>query len=100
MQWLGRAVPMGPHGSIGFGAVGLGPVLGHPVFALVFGTPLAPNPHIFCHEDVTRLTLNLRGRFALASTQNGPSYWTARAVLNSCPETPIRSGQIRCECIP
>src|SRR6516164_5404038 len=32
-----------------WGAAARGPVLGHPVFALVFGTPLAFNPHNFCH---------------------------------------------------
>jgi catechol 2,3-dioxygenase-like lactoylglutathione lyase family enzyme len=36
-------------GSTRFGAAARGPVLGHPVFALVFGTPLAFNPHDFCH---------------------------------------------------
>src|SRR5262249_9228283 len=39
MQWLARVLPMGPDGSVVFGAAGLGPVPGLPVFALAFGTP-------------------------------------------------------------
>ena len=49
MQWPARAVPMEPDGSISFGVAGLGLGRDRPVFALVFGAPLAPNPHNFCH---------------------------------------------------
>jgi len=39
----------GPRSAYGFGVAGLGLGRDRPVFALVFGAPLAPNPHNFCH---------------------------------------------------
>jgi hypothetical protein len=42
MQWLARAVPMGPDGSIGFGVAEHGPVPGPPVSARVFGAHSLP----------------------------------------------------------
>ena len=45
MQWLARAVPMGPDGSIGFGVAEHGPVPDPPVSARAFGAPFAPSTH-------------------------------------------------------
>ena len=42
MQWLARAVPMGPDGSIGFGVAEHGPVPGPPVSAQAFGAHSLP----------------------------------------------------------
>jgi site-specific DNA recombinase len=49
LQRVGRAAHMEPGGSTSFKVAGLGPVLAHPVSVSAFGTPLAPNPHDFCH---------------------------------------------------
>jgi hypothetical protein len=49
MQWLARAVHMGPDGSIGFGVAEHGPVPGPPVSALAFGAPFAPDAPP-CHQ--------------------------------------------------
>jgi hypothetical protein len=49
MQWLARAAPTGPEGSIGFGAAGRGRVLGPPASALAFGVPVVPNARRLAH---------------------------------------------------
>jgi hypothetical protein len=64
MQWLARASPRGPDGSIGIRAAGLGLVLGRPVSAPAFGMPLASDGFdlLSCHRvaanDVTSLWSN------------------------------------------
>jgi len=70
MQWLARVLPMGPDGSIVFGAAGLGPVPGLPVFALAFGTPFvlsAPCVGVACigathHEGALSCEYGLNGQ--------------------------------------
>jgi hypothetical protein len=49
MQWLARALPMGPDGSISFGVAEHGQVPGPPVFALAFGAPFATDAPS-CHR--------------------------------------------------
>ena len=56
MQWLARAVPMGPDGSIGFGVAEHGLVPGLPVSARAFGAHSLPigdngNTVLIIHPD-------------------------------------------------